>query len=101
MNRLGKGEASLDQLLSAPSPAALVCGELSAAAIASDWGGWIVAMEHLERQWFAPMLDALRTGKFKRLRLVRSGRDHLSESLITPGSLRKFWRAPSLARLAT
>jgi hypothetical protein len=101
MARLGSGAATPAQIAELGAPAAVVCGDLAAAAIANDWGSWVGALEQLEHAWFAPLLDSLRAGKVKRLRLVRAGREHLSESIITPGSLRKFWRAPSLARLAT
>jgi hypothetical protein len=102
MTALCRGETDFASLLaSAREPVAVICGELAAAAIANDWGGWLATLEQLEQQWFAPALAALREGKIKRLRLVRGNREHLTDTVITPGSLRKFWRAPSLARLAT
>ena len=101
MSRLTSGETTVAGLLADPAPATLICGTLAAPAIGNDWGTWVAALEHLEQQCFVPLLDALRKGQIKRLRLVRSGRTHLSESVCTTASLRKFWRSPSLARLAT
>jgi hypothetical protein len=101
MEGLGQGDILSDGLLAETAPSVVIIGDLASAAIGNDWGSWVAGIEHLEQQWFAPLLAALKSGKLKRLRLVRGGREHLSESIITPGSLRKFWRAPSLARLAT
>ncbi|HVL76666.1 MAG TPA: hypothetical protein VM406_11680, partial [Noviherbaspirillum sp.] len=65
-------------------------------AIAGDWGDWLAALEALERDWFAPLLEALRSGSIDEITLVPTGEGHLKEFVIRPSSLRKFWVRPSL-----
>jgi hypothetical protein len=79
--------------------ATLVAGNLAEAAIAADWGSWVLAMQQLEEQLFAPLLAALKQGRVRELRLVLSSREGLLESTTTGMAQRTFWRRPSLERL--
>ncbi|MGB7480881.1 MAG: hypothetical protein WA924_11165, partial [Burkholderiaceae bacterium] len=91
---------SAAQLLSdPPRHALLVLDELSTAALAGDWSYWLERMHALESAWFAPLLEALQSGKIERLTLVCSNATELIEAGASSGSLRKFWIKPSLARL--
>lgn len=77
----------------------LVCGNVAAPAIAADWGGWLEQMQLLEAELFAPVLERVRAGAVKDLRLVLSHRDGHLETTTTPMAQRKFWRRPTLESL--
>jgi hypothetical protein len=77
----------------------LVCGNAAAPAIAADWHGWLEQMQRLEAELFAPVLDAVRGGRVRQLRLVLSHRDGHLETITTPMAQRKFWRRPTLEAL--
>lgn len=78
----------------------VVVGYLAEAAIASDWGTWVQQVQHLEDRLFAPLHAALLQGRIKELRLVLSSREALAEFTTTAMAQRKFWRRPTLERLA-
>lgn len=77
----------------------LFVGMLSDAAIAADWGTWVLQVQHLEDKLFAPLHAALVQGRIKELRLVLSSREALAEFTTTAMAQRKFWRRPTLERL--
>ena len=77
----------------------LVAGSLAEAAIAADWGSWVMAMQQLEEELFAPLLAAVKQGRVRELRLVLSSREGLLESTTTGMAQRTFWRRPTLERL--
>jgi hypothetical protein len=77
----------------------LICGNVAAPAIASDWSGWLHQMQRLEQELFAPVQAALMRGAIKELRLVLSYRGALAEFTTTALAQRKFWRRPTLDRL--
>jgi hypothetical protein len=77
----------------------LVCGNVTAPAIAADWHAWLQQMHALEAALFAPLQAALRQGRIKSLRLILSHRDGHLDATTTPMAQRKFWRKPSLERL--
>lgn len=83
----------------APAGAMLVCGNVASSAIAADWSGWLAQMHALEAELFAPLLDAVRRGTVRELRLVLSNRTGLAESTTTAMAQRKFWRRPTLEAL--
>jgi hypothetical protein len=56
---------------------------------ASDWRENIAA---LERDWFAPLLQALRQRQISRLTLVSTGTGRCERFEATPLDLFKFWR---------
>ncbi|WP_026354186.1 hypothetical protein [Massilia niastensis] len=96
----GRRLGSLDELDGAiGADTLLVAGNLSEAAIAADWGRWVLEMQHLEDKLFAPLYAALKQGRVRALRLVLSSREGLAEFTTTPMAQRMFWRRPSLERL--
>jgi hypothetical protein len=102
--RLDSLDGIVDRLTDAGADAAsngrlLACGNAAAPAIAADWYGWLQEMHRLEEALFAPLLEAVKQGRIKRLRLVLSHRDALLESTTTPMAQRKFWRRPTLEAL--
>ncbi len=68
--------------------------------LTSEWGLWLQGMETLDREWFAPLMHALRCKRLHSLTLVLSGQDRLLQRNLTAASLRKFWVRPSLSHLA-
>lgn len=74
----------------------LVCGDLSAPAIATDWAGWLAHMERFEKTLFAPALAALKQGDTGQLKLVLGHRNGLKEFATTKWAQRAFWRSPTL-----
>ncbi|WP_229412945.1 hypothetical protein [Massilia sp. WG5] len=91
-----------DKLLAAGAAAngrLLVCGNVTAAALAADWHAWLQEMHALEQVLFAPLLAALKAGRIKSLRLVLSHRDAHLDTTTTPMAQRKFWRRPTLEAL--
>ena len=77
----------------------LVCGDLSAAAIAADWADWLVHMARFEKTLFAPALAALRQGHAGQLKLVVSNRHSHKKFTTSKWAQHAFWRSPSLDRL--
>lgn len=67
--------------------------------LTNEWGLWLQHMETLEREWFAPLLQALPAKRLHSLRLVLSGQNRLLQVNVTPATLRKFWARPSLSLL--
>ncbi len=86
-------------MAAAPRRGLLVLDALTEAALAGDWSYWLERMHALERDWFAPLLQALQSGRIERLTLVCSNGAHLAEATASTRSLKKFWIKPSLARL--
>lgn len=65
-------------------------------ALNSDWGTWLTQMNQLERDWFAPALQALQTKQIKTLQLVVSDGLCLAQLSCQAPQTWKFWRKPSL-----
>lgn len=78
----------------------LMLDHLTEAALAADWSEWLLRFQVMEAQWFAPLLDAIRNGQLDRLTLTISHNTAHTSLVTSKSSLRKFWRKPSLARLA-
>jgi hypothetical protein len=78
----------------------LILDELTGLALGNAWAEWLAAFQHYEETWFAPLLAALRKGALERLAITLSHDHALSTYAAGRSSLRKFWRKPSLARLA-
>lgn len=77
----------------------LVLDALQAAAQYRDAWGWRETLERLERDWFAPMLSALRRRQLEQLTLIATGPAGF-ELTLRPADLWKFWkRALPLAAL--
>jgi hypothetical protein len=75
------------------------CGSATEAALAGDWSGWLLHMQGLDEQLFAPVHTALGDGRIGQVRLVLSHRDAHAEFTTTRMAQRKFWRRPTLHRL--
>ncbi|WP_205994717.1 regulator [Paraburkholderia sp. Ac-20347] len=71
----------------------------SAAYIQQDWGRWNAAFEQIERDWFAPALDALQAGELNQLDVTLCGDTGSVTLALTRGDLRKFWRRREFASL--
>ena len=79
----------------------LVLDQLRACAQQGDLYQWRETLQHLESNWFAPLLAALREGKIKRLTLTAFGEERMHEVTMQRGALWRFWRhAKPLAALA-
>ncbi|MES2264920.1 MAG: hypothetical protein V4724_41005 [Pseudomonadota bacterium] len=90
----------LEALLARTGDATVLLGELVPFGIGGDWSPWLMQMQQFERDWFAPLLAALRDGRLARLRLVLGSRLQIVDTTITKGALRKFWRKPTLTHLS-
>ena len=86
-------------LLHSGERALLLLDHLQQAAMNDDWGRWLLQLEALDRDWFAPLLQALRGKQLATLRLIVTGQEHLLQVTTSGNSLRKFWIRPNLARL--
>lgn len=93
--------ASPQDILANPtSNGLLILEDLIGPALTGDWAEWLVRFQTLENVWFAPLLDAIKTGKLDTLSITLSHNTTIASYAIGKSSLHKFWRAPSLARLA-
>lgn len=97
-DRILDGFGEIDALLGQDTT--LVVGSLAESAIASDWGSWLLQVQRLEQELFAPLHAALLQGRVKTLRLVASSREDLAELTTSVMAQRKFWRRPTLERLS-
>jgi hypothetical protein len=89
-----------NDILSTPGERGLLLLDaLLESGLTNEWGMWLQHMETLEREWFAPLLQALPAKRLHSLRLVLSGQDRLLQVNVTPATLRKFWARPSLSLL--
>ena len=96
------GTAALDLSRFAPAidgDTLLVCGSAAPYAAAADWGGWVGVMTQLEAQLFAPILESLKNGRIREVKLVLSHRDALLEATTNAMAQRKFWRRNTLESL--
>lgn len=98
-------QAYAQQLAGAAAPAGTatalrVDDALIASALAGDWAGWLAAMQAIDRRHIEPLLAALRAGTISQLTLQLTDGHRLREWQLSRLGVRKFWRAPSLARLA-
>ncbi|SFU62715.1 hypothetical protein [Pseudoduganella namucuonensis] len=88
-------------MLAQSGDATVMLGDLIAPGKGGDWSPWLMHMQRIEQEWLAPLLEALKSGRLASLKLVLTNRTTLAEFTITKGSLRKFWRKPSLAKLSS
>jgi hypothetical protein len=84
----------------APQYGLLIIDELSAPALADDWSAWLAAWHEIESAWLAPLVAALREGRFDGINLLLADGERLLEISASRASLRKFWLRSSLAALA-
>jgi hypothetical protein len=78
-------------------PEALMSDDsLISAALADDWGRWLVAMQDIERVHASPLLHQLRNKTIDRVTLQLSDATHIRQWQVSRLDLLKFWRKPSL-----
>jgi len=70
----------------------VVLDQLAAPAGYGQEDEWRTRLEALDRDWFAPLLDALRRGRIGMITLHLLGRHGCLEAEITRQDLRYFWR---------
>jgi hypothetical protein len=106
MNALGRSSAAsvkngdASSLINAGSARTLaVLDQLIEPALAGDWSEWITRMHGLETGWFAPLFEALKSGKIAEVSLILTHSTDLVEFTSSRYSLRKFWAKPSLSKL--
>lgn len=87
------------QQLATPSCNTIVLSHLAEAALNSDWGAWLAQVHQLEREWFAPVLTALKEKKYTQIKLVLSDEQQLHIVECRAPQVWKFWRKPSLNAL--
>ena len=66
--------------------------ELCSPAQYGDTHAWREALQRLERDWFAPLLEALREERIGMLSLHALGPEGALSVEVTRGDLRRFWR---------
>lgn len=98
-------QANAAQVLATPGTSGLLLLDaLVEPGLTNEWTYWLERVEQLEKDWFAPLLAALRgsnpDGSLASVRLVLTGQDRLNETLATRGGLYKFWIKPTLRKLA-
>jgi hypothetical protein len=74
-------------------------GNLCAPFVQQDWRRFRTEFAALEREWFAPALDALQRGALDALELTLCGDTGSTTLSIRPFDLKKFWRRRPLASL--
>jgi hypothetical protein len=92
------GPTTIAQLIHHPE--LLILDQLSTSALAGDWGTWLENMVVLEQTWFKPLYDALTSRQLPTLRLHFSNSNTLLSLEVSTASLRRFWRRPTLKKLA-
>ncbi len=79
----------------------VVLDRLSAARRRSAPAEWLAALESLERDWFAPLVEALQRGRIGMVSLHLAAEHALLQTETTRTDLRHFWRRrKSLAQVA-
>jgi len=76
-----------------------VVGHALPAGLTEDWSQWLDALAQLERDWFAPLLVALRAGALGELTLVLTNRDRVLTTRTGKMAQYRFWRGHSLKAL--
>jgi hypothetical protein len=70
----------------------ILLDRLRGAAQYGDAYGWRDGLQQLERDWFAPLLQALRRERIGMLSLHALGPGGVISAEVTRGDLRRFWR---------
>lgn len=91
--------AGAAQLPAGADHSLVLLDELAHAWLVSDWGTWLQGMQALEAQWFAPLLERVKSGHQDCVSILLSDDNRLLQLTVTRGALRKFWRKPGLTPL--
>ena len=89
---LPSGAADLLRASASEGVNLIVLDRLSGAAQYGDAHGWRESLARLERDWFAPLLEALRLERIGMLSLHALGPAGALSVEVTRGDLRRFWR---------
>ena len=76
------------------APTLTVLETLARPALHLDLDGWRNALVALERDWCAPLLEALRAGRLKTLQISAPGERATLELSVSARDLWKFWQRP-------
>lgn len=76
------------------TPTLTVLETLARPALHLDLEGWRAALGALERDWFAPLLAALRAGRLRTLQISAPGERATLELQLSARDLWKFWLRP-------
>lgn len=79
----------------------VVIEDLLRHALYEDGNAWRHALENLERQWFAPLAQALGCGRVQSARILGSGFHGNLEWRLQPGDRWRFWKRPQALALLT
>lgn len=90
---LPRSADSIDQ------PALVLLDTLSGAAQYGDYIGWREAILQLEKDWFAPLLIQLKSGKLSSVDITTSTQHHTLSWHTRRSDLLKLWRRASLTQL--
>ncbi|MBB3120112.1 hypothetical protein [Pseudoduganella violacea] len=96
----GARAASAANVLAAPD-SVTVLGQLIAPGLGGDWSAWLLEMQRLEQEWFAPLLAGVKDGRIGNLTLILGRRDSWLEIRTNKLAQHKFWCAPKLKNLHT
>ncbi|MFC5475335.1 hypothetical protein [Paraherbaspirillum soli] len=88
-----------DIVSAAPQHGLLILDQLIQPALTAEWSSWLQQLRTLESDWFAPLLQALQSGKLDRLSLVFTDNTRITASTASRLSLKKFWVKPALTGL--
>lgn len=98
---LPSGAAALLEARVAQERILVILDAAERAAAQADPGAWQRAVDELDGNWIAPLLDALRRGRLTGLTLSLPDAGNGIEAVLTRGALRRWWRrGVPLARYA-
>ncbi len=83
---------SIDPSQEANAHTLIVLGQLAGAAQYGDTARWREEISALDRNWFAPLLGALRQRRISRIALVAPGSENCERFELSPIDLLKLWR---------
>jgi hypothetical protein len=86
------GAADLLRVSASEGVNLVLLDRLRGAAHYGDAGGWREGLQQLERDWFAPLLHALRQDRVGMVSVHALGSAGALSAEITRGDLRRFWR---------
>jgi len=89
---LPEGAAGLFRASAGTGVCLVVLDSLRAAAQHGDAHGWRDGLARLERDWFAPLLQALEQQRVGMVSLHALGTEGVLSAEVTRGDLRRFWR---------
>lgn len=89
---LPEGAAGLLRASASEGVSLILLDQLRGAARYGDAHGWREGLQQLERDWFAPLLEALRQERIGMLSLHALGPAGVLSAETTRGDLRRFWR---------